>query len=81
MSEELGDARRPCIHAAENGGKVMKLVCDGFVVIPAGTGHWFTRIDDHIDYIMVWIDPDKVTPLKSKAQSAEYLSKPAKRGE
>ena len=20
------------------------------VVIPAGTGHWFTRIDDHIDY-------------------------------
>jgi hypothetical protein len=51
------------------------------VVIPAGTGHWFTRIEDHIDYIMVRIDPDKVTPLKSEAQSAEYLSKPAKRGE
>jgi uncharacterized protein YjlB len=51
------------------------------VVIPAGTGHWFTRIEDHIDYVMVRIDPDKVTPLKSEAQSAEYLSKPAKRGE
>ena len=49
------------------------------VVIPAGTGHWFTRIDDHIDYLMVRIDPDKVTPLKSEAQSKEYLSKPASR--
>ena len=50
------------------------------VVIPAGTGHWFTRIEDHIDYLMVRIDPDKVTPLKSEAQSREYLSKPAARG-
>lgn len=47
------------------------------VVIPAGTGHWFTKIDDHIDYLMVRIDPDKVTPLKSEAQSREYLTKPA----
>ncbi len=47
------------------------------VVIPAGTGHWFTKIDDHLDYMMVRIDPDKVTPLKSEAQSKEYLSKPA----
>jgi mannose-6-phosphate isomerase-like protein (cupin superfamily) len=45
------------------------------VVIPAGTGHWFTKIEDHIDYLMVRIDPDKVTPLKSEAQSMEYLSK------
>jgi mannose-6-phosphate isomerase-like protein (cupin superfamily) len=45
------------------------------VVIPAGTGHWFTKIEDHIDYLMVRIDPDKVTPLKGKAQSIEYLSK------
>jgi uncharacterized protein YjlB len=51
------------------------------VVIPAGTGHWFTRIEDHIDYIMVRIDPDKVTPLKSEAQSREYLLKQARRGE
>ncbi|MEO5741163.1 MAG: hypothetical protein ABIS29_11260 [Vicinamibacterales bacterium] len=47
------------------------------IVIPAGTGHWFTKIDDHINYLMVRVDPDKVTPLKSEAQSKEYLSKPA----
>ena len=46
------------------------------MVIPAGTGHWFTKIDDHIDYLMVRIDPDKVTPLKDEAASKAYLSKP-----
>ena len=49
------------------------------VVIPAGTGHWFTKIDDHIDYLMIRIDPDKVTPLKDDAASKAYLSKPAQR--
>jgi mannose-6-phosphate isomerase-like protein (cupin superfamily) len=44
------------------------------VVIPAGTGHWFTKIDDHINYLMIRIDPDKVTPLRSEAQSAAYLA-------
>jgi mannose-6-phosphate isomerase-like protein (cupin superfamily) len=50
------------------------------VVIPAGTGHLFTKIDDHIDYLMVRIDPDKVTPIRSEAASKEYLSKPAPKG-
>ncbi len=36
------------------------------IIIPAGVGHWFTQIDDHIRYLMVRIDPDKVTPLKAK---------------
>lgn len=44
------------------------------IVIPAGTGHWFTKIDDHINYLMVRIDPDKVTPLRSEAQSEAYLA-------
>lgn len=44
------------------------------VIIPAGTGHWFTRIDDHINYLMVRFDPDKVTPLRSEEQSRAYLS-------
>jgi mannose-6-phosphate isomerase-like protein (cupin superfamily) len=43
------------------------------VIIPAGTGHWFTKIDDHIDYLMVRIDPDKVTPVKDEAASQAYL--------
>lgn len=51
------------------------------VVIPAGTGHWFTKIDDHINYLMVRIDPDKVTPLRSEAQSKAYLAKPAPRAQ
>jgi mannose-6-phosphate isomerase-like protein (cupin superfamily) len=46
------------------------------VIIPAGTGHWFTRIDDHIVYLMVRIDPDKVTPNKTEADSKMYLSTP-----
>ena len=46
------------------------------IVIPAGTGHWFTKIDDHIYYLMVRIDPDKLTPLKDEAASKAYLVKP-----
>lgn len=48
------------------------------VVVPAGTGHWFTRIDDHVDYLMVRVDPDKVTPTKDAAQSSLYLLAPAR---
>ena len=48
------------------------------IVIPAGTGHWFTKIDDHITYLMVRIDPDKATPLTDEAASKAYLAKPAR---
>ena len=57
------------------GGVAYDLKAGDMVVIPAGTGHWFTKIDDHIDYVMVRIDPDKVTPLKDEAASKAYLSK------
>src|SRR5229473_1243477 len=53
-----------------------ELKAGDMIIIPAGTGHWFTRIDDHITYAMVRIDPDKVVPLKSEAQSRTYLNKP-----
>jgi mannose-6-phosphate isomerase-like protein (cupin superfamily) len=46
------------------------------MVIPAGTGHQFARIDDHIVYLMVRIDPDKVTPLKDEAASRVWLQTP-----
>ena len=61
-------------------GATYQLKPGDVVVIPAGTGHWFTKIDDHIDYLMVRIDPDKVTPIKDEAASKAYLSKPAPRG-
>jgi mannose-6-phosphate isomerase-like protein (cupin superfamily) len=51
------------------------------IVIPAGTGHWFTKIDDHITYAMVRIDPDKVLPLKSEAQSRAHLNTPYSSGQ
>jgi mannose-6-phosphate isomerase-like protein (cupin superfamily) len=50
------------------------------IIIPAGTGHLFTHIDDHIVYLMVRIDPDKVVPLKNEAQSKAYLATPARKG-
>ncbi|MSO57093.1 MAG: hypothetical protein EXQ55_09285 [Acidobacteria bacterium] len=43
------------------------------VIIPAGTGHQFTRIDDHVTYLMVRVDPDKVTPHKTEADSRADL--------
>jgi hypothetical protein len=43
------------------------------IVVPAGVGHLFTKIDDHITYLMVRIDPDKAVPLKDDAASKAYL--------
>ena len=54
-------------------GKTYNLKVGDVVVIPAGTGHLFTKIDDHIDYLMVRIDPDKVTPVRDEAASQQYL--------
>jgi hypothetical protein len=62
-------------------GVAYEIKAGDVVVIPAGTGHWFTKIEDHVDYLMIRIDPDKVTPLKGEAQSMDYLSKPAAKGE
>ena len=45
------------------------------MVIPAGTGHWFTKIDDHITYLMVRLDPDKIVPLKDEAASTADLAR------
>src|SRR5688572_25018408 len=59
-----------------NNGVTYNLKPGDVVIIPAGTGHWFTKIDDHIVYLMVRIDPDKVTPPKTEADSKKYLATP-----
>ena len=55
-------------------GATYQLKPGDVVIIPAGVGHWFTKIDDHIAYLMVRVDPDKVTPLKDEAASKADLS-------
>lgn len=57
-------------------GVAYNLRAGDVVIIPAGTGHLFTQIDDHIRYLMVRIDPDKVTPIKTAEQSRQYLARP-----
>src|SRR5260221_11470435 len=64
--------------ASIRNGVTYQLKAGDVVVIPAGTGHWFTKIDDHINYLMVRIDPDKVTPLRDEAPSRADLAKPAR---
>jgi len=55
-------------------GATYELKPGDVVIIPAGVGHWFTKIEDHIAYLMVRVDPDKVTPLKDEAASKADLS-------
>jgi len=55
-------------------GATYELKPGDVVIIPAGVGHWFTKIDDHIRYLMVRVDPDKVTPLKDEAASKADLA-------
>jgi mannose-6-phosphate isomerase-like protein (cupin superfamily) len=44
------------------------------IIIPAGVGHLFTKVNGHIEYLMVRIDPDKVTVLKDENASKADLA-------
>ena len=82
----VGKARRPAAETtvrllngpgnnatAIRGGLTYQLKAGDAVIIPAGTGHQFTKIEDHITYLMIRIDPDKVTPHKTEADSKADL--------
>ena len=55
--------------------QVHQLKAGDSIIIPAGVGHKFTKIDDHIRYLMVRVDPEKVTPLKDEAASKADIGK------
>ncbi len=59
--------------ASIRNGVTYQLKAGDVVVIPAGTGHLFTRIDDHIRYLMIRLDPEKIAPLKDEAASKADL--------
>jgi len=60
-------------------GVAHQLKAGDVVVIPAGTGHQFTKIDDHITYLMVRLDPDKITPHKTEEDSKADLKTDGRR--
>lgn len=60
--------------ASIRNGVSHELKAGDVIVIPAGTGHWFTKIDDHITYLMIRLDPDKIVPLKDEAASKADLA-------
>ena len=60
--------------ASIRNGSTHELHPGDMIVIPAGVGHWFTKVDDHLRYVMVRIDPDKVTPVKDEAASKADLA-------
>jgi mannose-6-phosphate isomerase-like protein (cupin superfamily) len=55
-------------------GVAHNLKAGDVIIVPAGVGHWFTRIDDHIRYLMIRVDPAKVTPPKDEAASKADLA-------
>ena len=61
--------------AAVRDGVTYELTAGDMLVVPAGTGHQFTRIEDHITYLMVRVDPDKVVPLQDAEASRAYLAR------
>lgn len=61
--------------ASIRNGVTHQLKAGDVIVIPAGTGHWFTKIEDHISYLMIRVDPDKVTPLLNETEAKASLAR------
>jgi quercetin dioxygenase-like cupin family protein len=50
---------------AVGGGKSRRIKAGDFVIIPAGTPHWWSEIEGKsMSYVVIRIDPDQVVALK-----------------
>ena len=49
---------------AIQGGVAHQLKAGDVIVIPAGTPHWFSKIDGSIGYLVVRVDPSQVVKLQ-----------------
>jgi mannose-6-phosphate isomerase-like protein (cupin superfamily) len=64
-SPTVKDLAGPSIRgAALENGVSRKLRAGDVVIIPAGTGHWFSSVDGSIDYEVMRVDPGKLLSLK-----------------
>lgn len=61
-SEVVEVAVGPSVYAQFNGGEERQIAAGDVVVIPAGVLHGFTEVPDHITYLSVRPDPDRVLP-------------------
>lgn len=49
---------------AIQGGVTHQLKAGDVIVIPAGTPHWFSKIDGSISYLVIRVDPSRVVQLQ-----------------
>ena len=46
------------------GGVSRRIIKGDMVIIPAGTPHWFSEIQETLTYTVVRVDPDRVVTLR-----------------
>ena len=46
------------------GGETRRIKAGDVIIIPAGVVHWFSEIQEPLNYVVFRVDPEKVVPLK-----------------
>ena len=65
IQEEVTQINGPGVSGTRIEGGVSRKITKGdMVIIPAGTPHWFSEIQEAISYTVVRVDPSRVVKLK-----------------
>jgi mannose-6-phosphate isomerase-like protein (cupin superfamily) len=65
VQEEVTQINGPGVSGSRIDGGVSRKIAKGdMVIIPAGTPHWFSEIQESISYTVVRVDPSRVVTLK-----------------